>query len=1112
METTLDDLLNDSRLARLFSMDARHCAMQLWILQIRSDQTTENRIVYGRLLPYNHSNNSWSFSDNDDFHAVGKVKARVTRVNLYVKSDRCSELIRLLSAGRAISTISEELTFRMPEKLSAHFGKTSFGANNLVYRPVVYLLNRDAYDHKTITSPHGGAGAFSASIIQVDKKELFQLNGDYDTCLTVFVVKCLNADTGLEFGGVDAVRFGDIELLVFPTLDDLEKSLLTVSWMDSSRALVARFDPTQVPNFNGFHFRLCIANDAQVIYTGLGKGERDAAGLFEYKFLLSEQLRAKMDSSELEIFGVSSDYPNEGVLCCRWRNWYIREINFQGHMLGNGSSPVKFDWLEKTTRPSVSRRVKAALTINRGDGRFGSQIGKREADPWVPVNRELTSLFAQIHPTKSDGQFFPRWGVGDGEGRLQFVEWFKSLFAKFQHNQIIIFDPYFETAGLGLVLLCATPKADYTVFTSLSKPTKNAETTQGESDLQNSGRLNSLVASCEHHRQLLGRIKLRIYGMKEGRLHDRYIIIMGPDNLPLAGFNLSNSFQKAAENYPLLVTPIPADVLIKVEQYKAGLMREAMNLQMEGEIVNGGMRLLFDSAISSKISRRYEALNFLEKSEAGNVLSMWCDESSLKGLAGENLKSRMTVLELIKDNSMALSGTVGLSKCLDNQAGVFDNFTATWEVLGEALAYSHVEEWNFLELKFPSRFLEFLTQYLVDAFNRKQDEAGKELAVVDAKLFRESIEVLMRTSYKVGHLFHPVKYAALSWPEYYAVKFLWLHSPVALVMITEAQVAAMPIEPAESETVRLSLLSQIVSNISLAVQFGVSEIQRASLTHSCMGLLQWLGLNAIEELLEKPEGLKVVLRLLNTFTYSEKLRALGWMVQHAAMNSQKIEIYSGLVTALHDALPATIGADELAHLIDSIRGHMVRLAWAEPWLFRDIVFPLLKSERARWDDACEIWEQELEGMLGLKFTDQSKLFSRVREGQTTNIAAFLFAYSTAERQRATLKSIRDILTRQQRIVQQPLASTSDWKRWDGALTISLWLLAFCKWGEFYLRQRDIANGELERLSLDARSVAMVRPVGELQADGIDRHGELAAFLDQAEDLLATSCNSKISDK
>lgn len=68
MAPALDDLLNDCQLARLFSQDARHCALQLWILQTKFEQSIENRVVYGRLLPYSHSSDRCSSSEDDNFH------------------------------------------------------------------------------------------------------------------------------------------------------------------------------------------------------------------------------------------------------------------------------------------------------------------------------------------------------------------------------------------------------------------------------------------------------------------------------------------------------------------------------------------------------------------------------------------------------------------------------------------------------------------------------------------------------------------------------------------------------------------------------------------------------------------------------------------------------------------------------------------------------------------------------------------------------------------------------------------------------------------------------------------------------------------------------------
>lgn len=1108
MAPVLDDLLNDRRLARLFSEDVRHCALQMWVLQIKSEQSIESRIVYGRLLPYSYSSNTWSSSDDDNFQTFGQVQAQVSRLNLYVKSVSCADLLQQLSTGRTISAISEELKLKLSAKLKARFGAAALATDDLVYRPVAYLLNRDAHDRRSPSSPHSGAGAFSASITQANKAALFRLGQDYDVALTSSVIKQLDADTGLDFGGADSVRFGDLELLVFPALDDLERDLLSVSWTDAPRALVARFNPMQVPHFSGFLFRLSIANDGQIVYSGVATAARNSEDVFECKFELSEQLRATTDSTELEIFAFHDENSHEGTLCCRWRIGYFRDLHLQMHVADHGTRPVKFDWLENATRPSVSARVKAALTINLDNQRFTNSIGGREADPWVSANRDLVSLFTRLHPPQSEGHFFLRWGQDDGEGRLKFVEWFRALLAKYQRQQIVIFDPYFEAAGLGLVLLCAASSADYIVFRSLPKPVKEGKPLRRKSDKAAYEGINNLLANCDQNQRLLDRIKLRIYGLKEGRLHDRYILIMGPDRLPLAGFNLSNSFQKAAENYPLLVTPIPADVLLEVEQYKSKLVQEADAAQLKGDIENSSMRLLFDSKASPTAPRRYEPLLFLQKERAGNVLGMWTGEPSLKGLSGDSLRERMSALNLLKDESLALPETVGLLKCVDHQAGDFADFTETWEVLGEILAHSHTEDSCIRELESKRGFLELLARFLEASFNRAHSEVDKGLATLDARFFREPVETLLHSAYNLHHLFHPIKYAALTWPEYFCVKFLWRCSPDTLLEMAEAQMASVPMEPQGREVVRLALLSQIVSDISLSIQFDISEMNRERLVRSSNGLLQWMGLNAIERQLEKHGGLITALQLIASLSHTEQVRVLGWLVQRAAKNPTNANIYNGLLAALRDALPTTIPSKELRLLVDSMRGHMRQLAWAEPWLFQDVVFPLLRSDRANTDDACEIWVEELAALLEPESKQQSMLFDRAREGQTTNITAFLFAYSSPERQKSSLQAVRVILNRHKRIVQQPLASTSDWTRWDGSLAVSMWLLTFIRWGQYYLRGRGMTDRGLDELSQSARDLAMVRPMAEWRAEGAGKEGELAAFLDQVDELLTSSHESE----
>lgn len=1098
---TLDDLLKDERLARLFSADARHCALQLWILQIRSGQWIENRVVYGRLLPYSYSSGSWSASEDDKFQDFGHFQAQIVRLNLYLNSSRCAELLRQLSVGHSISQVSEELKIGLSDQLRDRFGTTALVVGDLVYRPVAYLLNRDAHDRESLSSPHGGAGAFSASITQTDKVALFRLEQLYDVRLTETVVTLLNADTGLDFGGADTGRFGDLELLVFPALDDLERRLLSVAFVDAPRALIARFNPTQVPHFKAFQFHLRITNGDQIVYSGITTAALDTEGIFECSFELGDQLHSRIDSTELEVFGFHNDDFCEGTLCCRFRTGYFREIHIQGHVVGRGANPVKFDWLERTTRPAVSSRVKSALTISRGNMDLVERIGRNEADPWVPTNRDLASLFKRLHPPKSEGRFFQRFSHGDGEGRLLFVEWFKKLLAEYQQHQVIIFDPYFESAGLGLVLICAAQHSDFIVFRSFPKPIKEHMPQRRKSDGVVQDGVSNLLANCEQNRYLMARFKLRIYGLKEGQLHDRYILIIGSDGLPVTGFHLSNSFQKAAENYPLLVTPIPADVLLQVEQYKSELLRDAGAIKSESE--PGNPQILFDSTALSVESRRYEPLRFLEGALAGDVLSVWTDEPSLEGLCGDPLRDRMVALHMLKGDSLALTGTQSLRTCLKRHTGDFAGFAAAWEVFGELLAHSRIEDGYFRELESERGILECLAQFLNTSFNRPIERVDKELAVTDTRFFLDSVETLLHSSYQPHHFFHATKYAALTWAEYFTIKLLWRYAPDSLLEIAEDQMAGVPIEPQESDVVRLSLLGQIVNEIALSLQIQISEVQQCRLVHSSNGLLKWLGFNAIKMKLETSGELDNVLQLIAAFPNSEKVRVLGWMVHHAAGNPEKDKIYIGLITALNGVLAANISSEELRHVVDSLRGHMRFLAWAEPWLFQDVVFPLLQNGRANADDACDIWLQELAALLEPTLKHQSRLFELAREGQMTNTTAFLFAISSSKRQQDSLKSIWTILKRQRRIVQQPLSSTSDWKRWNNALVVSMWILTFARWSEYYLRDHGLTNYKLAELSLSARELAMVRPIDEWRLGGAGE-SDLIAFLDQVEALLEST--------
>lgn len=230
MSFALDDILNDQRIQRLF-LEKHPCALQLWVLRIEGDNFVEKRIIYGRLLPYSFYNNSWSFSDNDNSKAFDGYRAQVKKLNIYLDGQTAKSVVEKLCSGETLRSISEicELHFGQ-SKIDELFGDTKLSHDELVFKPSAYLLNQDAHPRSSIGSPHGSAGALSASIVQCNKQELFTAQGNYNVDLTSMVIDQLNQDTGLKFGDYDLPRFGDIELMVLPSIDEQEKSLRNIRW------------------------------------------------------------------------------------------------------------------------------------------------------------------------------------------------------------------------------------------------------------------------------------------------------------------------------------------------------------------------------------------------------------------------------------------------------------------------------------------------------------------------------------------------------------------------------------------------------------------------------------------------------------------------------------------------------------------------------------------------------------------------------------------------------------------------------------------------------------------------------------------------------------------
>lgn len=1095
MSYELIDLLTDSRLEKLFSTGEHSCAMQLWILQVSDNDDIENRIIYGRLLPYSYANNTWSGSDKDTSQAFDSVKASVTKLNLFIPSSRCKELLTKVVEGKTIEEISTELNLKFhSKKLLKSFGSTHLNNENVTHRPVAYLLNRNTHSLHTQTSPHGSACALSASIVQNDKLKLLSIKETYDTKIIEMLVRSLNTDTGMNFGKADNARLGDIELLVFPTLDEHERSLLTVDFKRGEGVKI-QFSSSQLPQFERFQFRLNVENDSQILHSRIVDTTRNTDDLFAYTFDLNEKLFESTDCTYIEIFGFPASRSDEGYLCCRYKVNYVREMNFNIGISDNRSNSTNFDWLEKTTNEKQSDRVVKALTSSLKNQVSNTKIGGRKIDSWVTVNKQLKNTFETLYPKKSKGQFFPRISESGGEGRLQFVEWFKGVIEKHNQQHITIFDPYFEDAGMGLLTLYISSMASCTVFRTVPKPTDPNKPRNRKSDNKVRNGINNLIANCNHYKKQLKDNKFLIYGMKEGSLHDRYILIHRENGLPVEGFHLSNSFQKAAENYPLLITPIPTDVLYKVNQYAFNLVQK-LNTPNEGSS-HDTLSLLFDSKNIEEEAVLYEPLGGLDDELAGNVLSTWLEQPQLRGLAGVDLKSKMTELGILEKESLHKLEKKGFINCVREIGRGLANSESAWNIAGEILAYTPVGDDNLTELKKETKFIVFLSAFLSSSFQRRVTDDDNYVSVIDPRYFKSSLEECLSDPVRLEQFHRMVKHKCITWAEFYAIKLLWDNAPELLIEHIESEISHLNDEFSSVDTIRLSLLGQIINEISLSHQFGnINVYQQEVLLNSNCHFVRWLGWNVIEQKLKTQSDIEAILTQVSTFNSNEQVQFYGWVLNRTSKGEENSEFCEKLTSKLYSSLPLKISNKDLNILIDSMRGHMKQLGWMELWQFNDIINPLLISSRANYDDASKIWLEDLLNSLDKKNRGNSLLFTSDCEGKTTNVCAYLFAHSSPEQQEISLQSLGKTLNQQRQIIQQPLASTANWSKWNDALKVSLWVFAFTKWCGYYLNELGaISHCELNNLAEKARDLSMIRSLAEWSTEE-----ELLSFIEEIDKL------------
>ncbi|TOD20256.1 hypothetical protein CGJ72_05490, partial [Vibrio parahaemolyticus] len=412
-----------------------------------------------------------------------------------------------------------------------------------------------------------------------------------------------------------------------------------------------------------------------------------------------------------------------------------------------------------------------------------------------------------------------------------------------------------------------------------------------------------------------------------------------------------------------------------------------------------------------------------------------------------------------------------------------------WGEIGEVLSRT-VSQCNDVDyFSSNTSFLNSLASILDATFNRANDESNKrELSVISPSYFHQTLPELLHSSTAPHHFSTGIKQSLLTWGDYFCIQYMWAYAPTSLVKIVDAQAQELNKDFVEKDSIRLSVLGQILREMSQTIALEqTNDLQLKALLNSNNDFFKWLGWCELENQVISSSDLCII----DTLRNHEQCIFIGWLINRHSNVEQDTEIFNELVKELHQRLPNKLDLPQLRSTIDSMLGHMKQLSWAEPWISRKVLTPLFEDDRVTFGDASQIWHEELINLLEPKTSPSSRLFNSTREGEVTNIAAWLWTQSSKAHQTKCLKNFESVLRKQKQIIQQPLASSANWSKWDDALKVALWIWLFAEWCQYYNSVHGEENSQkLIQLYGSAKELTMVRSESEWEPLGTGIQSEL----------------------
>lgn len=1034
MTQNFSTLCSDFRLYDLFGDADNLSVTQIWVLEIEREDASELRYLYGRVLPGTYQSNRWTCTSSNKIPLYDKCSVIFHALTLHASAEQLKIFLQSFINGLSFQAANQLTDLTLDDQLKTKIGLVSFGTNPNI-RPVMHLPTRDHFPLQTKRlSPTSYASVDSGAVFSKEKPNVFSVPEGCDYKIAKAACEALDSETGMKFASLDAWRLGDMEFICAPSLTSSERCKFEVRLNDDSSSLRLSEPLTREPT--AILIVLNTYSDDSVQTSHVARLEKSISYPLDHTFVMDSFKSQVSTAFTLEIYSLG-EVGEESHLLLQTGNHFIRGVSLNMLMVEPSNTSVRMDWLNKQVPKRDKAKLEAAGSVARAVRPSRSEIGGHTNDPWFYQNRLVENNVHRLFPEVSTGSFFLTLSTSGGTSRLHLVDWLRDIFALHHDAQIAWFDPFMEDVGINLLHIMGSSDGDYLIITTEKQSQEDSKANRGKPS-----RIERLLESCEGwNNGYYGNVRLKVLAVPESKIHDRMILIRAADGRPLAGYHLSNSIQRANDNFPLLATPIPLDVLPSVFEFADTIIQSTLyGSEKQAPTAN----LIFDSkAYSLKVEKIAAGLNyqssFIDAPRSGDVFAWWLNDQELAGLSGSALLDIMQLKKYVKDSNLDPELFEELPSKFWNDGFLLQDFHSGWDAAGYILACSGSGQLlTNNQAALPSTLKQMLIQHLspsrVDALPAMIKKSYLDIEHYRIKSFSE---LLLSTD--DPYMVFPYSGSETAWSDYYALKILWLCTPQCLVEWLDNTCSTS----INSDHRKRALVVQAFQIICLTLSFDPKVEQIDALLKSSVSIVAWVGTHAIKNAIKNESFDIGILSKLDLIEIcGEQQIVLCWLIKESIYDNSNIK--SQLIDRLIKSLDGPLTDKQLKCILQSLRSRLGKLHHIKPWILELLLIPMLELKFITAAQVSREWLGELIAQWQLMLKGRSVHFQLDGDGAFTDELAVLMAHISNAEQAYVINEIDRVFNSLSRTIRKPFSAQVSYSSYSQAHHVNLWIYALIK--------------------------------------------------------------------